>query len=128
MPATEEFEQIFNHLKSILKAYEPRMVVSVDKEDSYYLNTTVIMKNKSPMFFGGVEIKKNYVNYHLMPVYANPKLLESISPELRARMQGKSCFNFKKFDRKLLDELAVLTEAGCAYFRNNRDSIIPSAR
>ncbi len=44
-----------------------------------------------------------------MPVYVNPALLEAISPELRKRMQGKSCFNFKTIDMQLFEELAALT-------------------
>ena len=47
-----------------------------------------------------------------MPVYVNPKLLNNISPELKRRMQGKSCFNFKKIDESLFEELAVLTKRG----------------
>ena len=37
-----------------------------------------------------------------MPVYMFPDLLDGISPELRRRMQGKSCFNFKKAESALL--------------------------
>jgi hypothetical protein len=70
------------------------------------------MKNGKLLWFGGVQIKKNYVSYHLMPVYVNPKLLEGISPALRMRMQGKSCFNFTYSDQSLFSELAVLTNAG----------------
>ena len=39
----------------------------------------------------------------------NPALLDSISDELRQRMQGKSCFNFKAPEPALLKELATLT-------------------
>jgi hypothetical protein len=44
-----------------------------------------------------------------MGVGGNPKILEGCSAELRARMQGKACFNFTTIDEKLLDELAALT-------------------
>lgn len=64
-------------------------------------------------WFGAVNLKKRYVSYHLMPVYENPSLLDDISPELRARMQGKSCFNFTKVDDDLFSELAELTARGC---------------
>ena len=64
------------------------------------------------MFFGAVQIKKNYVAYHLMPVYVFPGLLSGISPELGRRMQGKSCFNFKAADQALFHELEQLTAAG----------------
>lgn len=47
-----------------------------------------------------------------MPVYVNSKLLDGISPELKKRMQGKSCFNFKTIDKPFLNELAGLTKKG----------------
>jgi hypothetical protein len=92
------------------------MVVVIDKEDNFYLNTHHIMKNKKPMYFASSEVNKNYVSFHLMPVYVFPELLKEISPELKKRMQGKSCFNFKKVDRALFDELKALTQAGYAAF------------
>ena len=45
-------------------------------------------------WFAGTRLGKRYVSYYLMPVYVEPSLLDGISPELRRRMQGKSCFNF----------------------------------
>jgi len=43
-----------------------------------------------------------------------------MSPELKRRMQGKSCFNFKEIDEKLFKELARLTKAGAAKFTNKK--------
>jgi len=56
-----------------------------------------------------VRIGKAYVSYHLMGVYGNPELLGRCSDELRAHMQGKSCFNFKAMDDGLFAELDRLT-------------------
>jgi flagellar motor switch protein FliG len=39
-----------------------------------------------------------------------PDLLKDISPELKKHMQGKSCFNFKKVEPELLEELDQLTK------------------
>jgi hypothetical protein len=50
-------------------------------------------------------------------VYVKPELLHSTSPELKARMQGKSCFNFTRVDPDLFQELAALTKAGYASYR-----------
>ena len=92
--------------------YSTDMVVVIDKPDNYYLNTHHVMKNKKPMYFGSVKISKNYISFHLMPVYVFPDLLETITPELKKRMQGKSCFNFKTEDTKLFQKLKALTQAG----------------
>ena len=63
-----------------------------------------------------VQIKKNYVSYHLMPVCA-PEILKKVSPALKKRMQGKTCFNFKKPDKVLFEELERLTPLAIACFR-----------
>ena len=63
-----------------------------------------------------MKIGKGYVSYHLMPVYACKDLQGEISPELKKRMQGKSCFNFKEPDVKLFKELARLTKIGFKRF------------
>ncbi len=71
------------------------MCVEKDTEDNYLLNTLKSGKNKKPHFFGAVQIKKIYVSYHLMPININPSLLDSVNKDLKKRMPGKSCFNFK---------------------------------
>ncbi|MEO8436520.1 MAG: hypothetical protein ABI596_16600 [Pyrinomonadaceae bacterium] len=96
------------------------MEVLADAEGNYSLNTRHIMKNKQPLYFGGVRIGKAYVSFHLMPVYACPELLHERSPELKKRMQGKSCFNFKAVDEKQFKELAKLTKAGFARFNDDK--------
>jgi hypothetical protein len=60
-------------------------------------------------YVGGTRLGKRYVSLYLMGIYGAPELLDSISPELRRRMQGKSCFNFTSIDDALLAELAGLT-------------------
>ncbi|MDY6977593.1 MAG: hypothetical protein SVW51_15545 [Pseudomonadota bacterium] len=110
-------EEIFHHLKEILVPYSTDMVVAIDKSDNFYLDTKHVMKNKKPMNFGSVKINKNYVSFHIMPVYVFPELLEAISPDLKKRMQGKSCFNFKVTDAKLFQELKELTLAGYGKYK-----------
>ena len=105
-----ETNEIFKILKSILKQYESHLVVVHNKSDHYYLNTAITEDNRKAEFFGSVQIKKSYVAFHLMPVYTNPELMEETSQELKKRMQGKSCFNFKTVDDQLFDELKILIE------------------
>ena len=56
-----------------------------------------------------VEVRKNYVSYHLMGIYMNPSLVAKLSDSLRAHMQGKSCFNFREVDEPLFRELGKVT-------------------
>ncbi len=111
MSENSKFQIVFRNLKNILAEYSSELVLVKNEADDFYLNTKHVMKNKKPMFFGAVQVKKHYVTYHLMPVYVFPELLSDISPELRRRMQGKSCFNFKSSDQELYHELAELTAA-----------------
>jgi hypothetical protein len=46
-----------------------------------------------------------------------PKLRDSMSPQLKARMQGKSCFNFKATDETLFQELEKVKAEGFAMSR-----------
>jgi hypothetical protein len=101
-----------------MSAQERELVLVHDEDDNYYLDTSFVMKNKQPLFFGAVQIRKNYVSYHLMPVYVMPQLLNDMSPDLRKRMQGKSCFNFKTVDEALFVELAELTAAGLQIYKD----------
>jgi hypothetical protein len=116
MPDTTEFKTVFAELKSIFKPYVKKMDIASDTGTYYLLNTRYLMKNKQPLCFGGVRLGKNYVSFYLMSVYASPELLKTMSPDLKKRMQGKSCFNFKAVDKELFKELRQLTKAGAAKF------------
>ena len=120
MPNKNDFNQVFSKLKSILQPYVSKMDVAQDSQTYYLLNTRYIMKNKQPLCFGGVRLGKAYVSFYLMSVYASPDLLKTMSPELKKRMQGKSCFNFKEVDESLFKELAKLTKAGAARFSDEK--------
>lgn len=100
--------KIFEKLKTFLEKYESNLSVVHNISDNYYLNTPITDANKKAEFFGAVQIKKNYVALHLMPVYYYPELLDNISKELKNKMQGKSCFNFKDTDDLLFTELNSL--------------------
>ncbi|MBN8487616.1 MAG: hypothetical protein J0M20_07830 [Burkholderiales bacterium] len=99
-------------LRQILKRHAAGLLVQRDDDEQLYLDTHHLQPNKKPLFFGAVQRKKAMVAFHLMPVYLQPALLAPISPALKARMQGKSCFNFKRLEPELLAELAALTQAG----------------
>jgi hypothetical protein len=117
MPNNNEFQEVFEKLRGILRKYEGQLVVLHDEPENYYLNTPYCEKFKKELCFGAVTIWKNFVGFYLMPVYGCPELVRGLSPNLKARMQGKACFNFKKVDPKLFKELAQLTQAGFDRFK-----------
>src|SRR5215831_1912337 len=117
-----DFVGAFARLKPLLAKHAKRLSVSKDTSTEY----TLVTKSPSPfaqhkgepLYFGSVRLGKAYVSFHLMSLYMHPTLQKSISPALKKRMQGKTCFNFKtEPESALLDELAQLTEAGLKHFR-----------
>ena len=107
MPTAADFQSVFERLKQFYHDL-PGAVVTADGPADYLLNTRYSEKWKKELFLGAVQIQKNYVSFHLMPVYMFPDLLQDISPELKKHMQGKSCFYFKKVDDALFAELGNL--------------------
>jgi hypothetical protein len=110
--ADEDFGPLFDRLKGVLEPYAPEMHVSADDAKGYSLDLAPPEERNPTTWFGGVMRWKRYVSFYLMPVYVEPSLLEGASPDLRKRMQGKSCFNFSKVDEPLLDELESLVRTG----------------
>lgn len=117
MAKEADFQDVFEQLKAVLRPYQNQLVLKADQPGRYYLNLHYIRKDGYQGAFGGVEIKKNYVSFHLMPVYGYPELLEGISPQLKKRMQGKSCFNFRSLSQEQLGELLELTRRGFERFK-----------
>lgn len=116
----EELVPVFETLRTLFSTHADKCFLVRDDPDNYYLGThEVRAKDGYRTGFGGVEIKKAYVSAHLMPVYVHPDMLEEMSPELAKRMQGKSCFNFKKSDDRLFDELKDLIQAGVSRFEQD---------
>ena len=111
------FAELFSELKTLMEPLEPHLIIKTDEPGNYYLNTPSQREDGYVYAFGGVQIKKNYVSYHLMPVYAQPDLLDGMSDTLKKRMQGKSCFNFSKVDQDLFAELANLTRESFEAFK-----------
>jgi hypothetical protein len=68
-----------------------------------------------PVMFAAITTK-SYVAFHLFPVYMFPNLLQGISPELKKRMQGKTCWNFKKAEEALFAELGGIVKASFQRF------------
>jgi len=109
-----DFDATFAALREILRPYARNMIVVHDTPDNYYLDSKYTAPNGHPLFFGAVRKGKSYVSFHLIPVYMFPDLLTELSPAMKKRMQGKSCFNFKSVSEEQLAELRELTKRGAA--------------
>ena len=117
MPNRDLFPAVFDLLKHLLRPMVPPLAVINDAPGDY-----VVVGQPSARYpigepFGAIQSKKNYVSYHLMPVYVFPDLLDGLPERLRKRMQGKSCFNFTAVDDATAEDLARLTAAGLDRYR-----------
>src|SRR3954470_16932834 len=112
-----EFELVFARLRKILQQHSDRLSVTDDTATRYCLEGGSHPTHKKPMPVAWVQIGKGYVSFHHMGVYAFPKLRDGLSDQLKARMQGKSCFNFKTVDEALFKELEHLTAEGFTAFK-----------
>jgi hypothetical protein len=121
----EGFQEVFAKLKPLLLGFEKRLAVKTDTRTEYTLVTKApspFPQHKGhPMYFGSVQLGRAYVSFHLMPLYMNKKLTKTISPGLKKRMQGKTCFNFKSEpETEVLEELKRLTRAGVEAFAQRK--------
>jgi hypothetical protein len=116
MTKRADFETVFAQLRPVLGKHIARLSVKENTSAEFTLLTrsaSPFPQHKGqPMFFGSVRIGKAYVSFHLMPLYMNASLTKTISPALKKRMQGRTCFNFKTDpEPDVLSELQHLTDA-----------------
>jgi len=104
---------VHDRLKTILAPYRQELTVARDEPDGMTLELPGY-EGKPWGYVAGTRRGQRYVSYYLMGVYGQPDVLDGISPELRRRMQGKSCFNFSRVDEALFAELESLTKESIA--------------
>lgn len=106
----DSLQSVFDVLRERMLRAGVGMDIFKDEAGNLVLTTPWIEPGKrEPAWFGAVQLKKSYVSCHLMPLYALPSMREEVSADLSKRMQGKSCFNFKKVEPELFDALEQLT-------------------
>jgi hypothetical protein len=111
-----QLDAVHDRLREILAPYRDSLVATKDGPGGMVLEIPGL-EGKPWGYVAGTRLGKRYVSFYLMPVYASPELRAALSPALRKRMQGKSCFNFTSIDEALLAELADLTARGIPQFR-----------
>ena len=122
-----DFAAIHDRLRAILMAHRGDLVVTKDGPGGMAIEVPGL-EGKPWGYVAGTRFGKSYVSFYLMPVYATPDLVESMSPELRKRMQGKACFNFTKVDEPLLAELDALTASSIPAFRAKAEELAATRR
>jgi hypothetical protein len=119
------FAGVFAVLKPALAGQASRLAIKTDSPKEYTLVTQTPspypQHKGQPMWFGAVKLGKAYVSYHLMPLYMNGPLVNTVSPQLKKHMQGKTCFNFKAPPApEVLEELRRLTAAAADHWARQK--------
>ena len=107
---------LFVALRDLLRAHEAALLVVHDDDGHFYANCRTPDRQGKPPFFGAVKVSGRRHAFHFMPIYDFPELLDGISPALKKRMQGKSCFTFEAYDPALLHEMQRLIQQGVARY------------
>lgn len=117
MPGSD-FDETYGELRALMLRAADGMVLAKDGDGGVVMHAPWPHPRKpdEPMWFGAVRLGKAYVSFHLMPLYMNPVMQAKVSAPLRKRMQGKTCFNFKKPEPELFADLEVLTRASAAFY------------
>ena len=115
-----EFAAVEGRLRAILEPYQDRL------ETGTIYNREILRRpgGRGHDWFAGVVPNKNYVSFYMLPIYTWPQLLDGMSPALRKRKQGASCFNFIAVDEDQMAELAALTERSFQAYMSGGASLV----
>ena len=118
--AKTDFAEVFTALRRLLEPFSKEVAVQTDKAGNFHTEIPSILYRGKPLYFAGIKTGKNYVSFHLLPLYYSPELLKGMSPALKKRMQGKACFNFTSADPECFAELSRLMAAGLTIFKTEK--------
>ena len=122
-----DLDVVHDRLRDILAPYRDDLSVTRDGPEGLVLEVPGL-EGKPWGYVAGTRMGKRYVSFYLMPVYGSSGLANTISPELRKRMQGKSCFNFTTVDEGLFAELSELAAKGIPGFHEVAEQVAASRR
>lgn len=112
---------LFTSLKPLLEACAPPFVGRSQGPDDYHLwsEKSVFFsgQQRSELYFAGLVIRKGYVAFYYMPVYARKEIKSSFSPRLLGLMTGKSCFHIKRLDDALAGDIRQALDVGVEAYR-----------
>jgi hypothetical protein len=68
--------------------------------------------------FASLIVKKSYVGFYYMPIYAEPDgMREFFGDDLLALLTGKSCFHVKRLTPDLSEQIADVLARGLKLYR-----------
>jgi len=110
----EDLDELFDELRPLLARYEAMLVVACDEPGDYQVDTARTGPSGTAMHFGSVQKRGDHVSLMFMPVLSHSILLDTVSDELRAVMQGRAYFRLtpRSTTPELVEELSKLVKRG----------------
>src|ERR1700743_178334 len=115
--AKPDLNVVFAALRKLLGSFKGEVTTQTDKPGNYHTAVPTLVHRGKPLYFAGIKTGKNYVSYHLLPLYYKPTLNAQVPAELKKRKQGMACFNFASVDDARFAELKKLTATGLEMFK-----------
>lgn len=122
-PGQPELVILFNQVKEIMRPFAIKnYVVNADKPgyyEIYYNKEVEVLGRKFPeLMLAALLIQKGYVALHFFPLYIEEALQKKLSPELLRSLNGKSCFNLKKNDPELMEQVRHAFQTAVDFYRS----------
>lgn len=113
-------EEIRVFLINSFKKHIPPLKISKDNSAVFEVSgTKPVMQGKQKVeghYVGSVVLKPKDARLYFFPIYTHPNSFQSISPELRKCLRGKSCFHFKNISAELGREIESMIEQGVSLY------------
>jgi hypothetical protein len=121
MDATNDLSAIFEAIKALLATYAPPFVPKMDDTSHYDLwsikDLWIEGRKRKEVYFAGLIIRKDYVGFYFMPVYAEAEPKAVFASELLSLLKGKSCFHIRKLTPALLGQMESALRIGYAAYQ-----------
>jgi hypothetical protein len=118
---TKDFAEINSLLKKEIEKYTPPFVCKKSSEKGIELYTAKPYKMGERIYpeimFAASQVMKGHVGFYFFPLYMCPEMKEKIPAELLKTLKGKTCFNIKKLDDKLLKQVKDTLKKGYEFYK-----------
>ncbi len=116
--------EIFQTIRATMQPYAATGFDARTNSDTAYdlwseKEVVVEGRKRTEVFFASAVIRKGYVGFYYMPVYAEPEIKAIFHPSLLKLLKGKSCFHIKKLDDILLNQISEALSAGFKLYKQN---------
>ncbi len=112
---------LFHEVKELLKPYAQYFTPTIDEPGRYELwsekNIALEGHAEHKAYFASAIVQKHFVGLYYMPVYTDPELKEVVGPDLLKLLKGKSCFQLKRLDDTLREQIRDALERGYQLYR-----------